>query len=423
MRTRLAALIAAELALMLTGAALAAQPKGKHVEPPKLTHPMQVVIITDSRAGCEPDCAEWISAEGQIGPDTPALFRRVFRAAGQKKLPIFISSSGGSVDAALAVGREIRKRGLDVAVERTVFQTCEATPSACDRRALKDGDKGRPEPIAAYCASACVFILAAGIQRVVPLYGFVGVHEIVRFQTYKRVWRTYRIQRRIVNGRPVEVSRQLIAEKPLSSTTVETDANYGPVRAYFTEMDIDTATIMPLLMATPDSELHRMTPEERRTTRLVTRVGAGTELLSPARQPPATEAATTRPIPAELQGIVAPSDVSAEFTLFYPPGGDMIDILIRLKAPDPQLRTDQFSADIQLGNGKRLTARSTGVGPADPLYGTLAIDEFCALRRLGDLSVKFALHTTAHSGPPQRFGLDLSKTLGVGEFAAKRCSK
>src|SRR5262245_918607 len=206
---RMAGLMAAAFALTFAGAALAAQPKGKHVEPPKLTHPMQVVIVSDGRPGCEPNCAEWISAEGEIGRDTPARFSRVFNTLGHKKLPIFISSTGGSVNAALAIGREIRKRGLDVAVERTLFQKCEPSPSTCDRRTLKDGDKGRPEPIAAYCASSCAFILAAGIQRVVPVYGFVGVHEIIAFQTYNRVWRTYRVQRRIVNGQPAEVSRQL----------------------------------------------------------------------------------------------------------------------------------------------------------------------------------------------------------------------
>ena len=419
---RMAGLMAAAFALTFAGAALAAQPKGKHVEPPKLTHPMQVVIVSDGRPGCEPNCAEWISAEGEIGRDTPARFSRVFNTLGHKKLPIFISSTGGSVNAALAIGREIRKRGLDVAVERTLFQKCEPSPSTCDRRTLKDGDKGRPEPIAAYCASSCAFILAAGIQRVVPVYGFVGVHEIIAFQTYNRVWRTYRVQRRIVNGQPVEVSRQLISERPLSSTTVEKDANYAPVRAYFTEMGIDTAAIMPLLVATPRTNLHRMTSEERRTTRLVTRVGTGTDLLPVAVGPAAAEDAGTKPIAATSQAIVAPSRVSADLMLFYPPVGDMIDIYIRLKSTDPRARPDKFSAEIQFAGGKRVTARSTGGGAADPLYATLANDEFCALRRSGDLSVKIALSAAAPPGPPQYFALDLTKTRGFAEFSAKHCT-
>jgi hypothetical protein len=122
-------------ALLLAGAAVAApanvngaepgKPSAnvKRVEAPKVpTRAMRVIIVTDSRPGCEPNCPQWIAANGEITAETPAQFQRVFKALGQKKLPIFISSPGGSVPAALAIGREIRKRKLDVAVERTIFQ-------------------------------------------------------------------------------------------------------------------------------------------------------------------------------------------------------------------------------------------------------------------------------------------------------------
>src|SRR5262249_12605033 len=148
--------------------------------------------------------------------------RRVFKVLGQRKLPIFISSPGGSVPAALTIGREIRKRGLDVAVERTIFQKCEQGPSPCDFRAITDNDKGRPEPVAAYCASACVLILAAGTERVVPVYGYVGVHQHHATQTMRKVLQTFQVQRKIENWRVVE-SRKVISEKVLSTTTTEMD--------------------------------------------------------------------------------------------------------------------------------------------------------------------------------------------------------
>src|SRR4051812_28967980 len=89
--------LVAALWLALAGTAVAAVPQGapmvphgKPATPPKMTQPMRVLIVSDGRGGCEPTCAEWISAEGQIGPETPAQFRRVFKVLGRKKLPIFI---------------------------------------------------------------------------------------------------------------------------------------------------------------------------------------------------------------------------------------------------------------------------------------------------------------------------------------------
>src|SRR5262245_25819162 len=290
-RTRVAPLLAG-LWLALASTALAAAPQGKPAvpqgkpavshgkpaKPPKLTNPMQVVIVRDSRPGCEPDCAEWISAEGEIVPATPAQFRRVFKVLGQKKLPVFISSNGGNVDAAFAIGREIRKRGLDVAVERTTLEKCENAPGPCDRRTLKDGDRGRPEPIAASCVSSCVFILAAGRERLAPVYGYVGVHQLTAFQTVRLVRRMYRVQRRFENWRFVE-KRELVGEQQLSSNTYERDPNYASTRAYFKEMGVDTAKIMPLLLGTRHQDVHRMTADERLATGLVTRVAAGHALL------------------------------------------------------------------------------------------------------------------------------------------------
>src|SRR5215471_5335786 len=46
-RTRLVRLVVAGLALTLAGAAFAEDRKGKRAEPPKVTHPMHIVIVAD----------------------------------------------------------------------------------------------------------------------------------------------------------------------------------------------------------------------------------------------------------------------------------------------------------------------------------------------------------------------------------------
>jgi hypothetical protein len=484
------ALVLAVSALAVTGAAAAAPPNTaphtppgpKRAEPPKPNRGMRVIIITDSRPGCEPNCASWISAQGEITADTPAQFRRVFKLLGQKKLPIFVSSPGGSVPAGFAIGREIRKRGLDVAVERTIFQKCEQS-SPCDLRALTDGDKGRPEPIGAYCASACVFLLAAGTERLVPVYGYVGVHQHHATQTMRKVLQTYQVQRRIENWRVVE-SRKVISEKLLSTTTTEMDPNYAPVRAYFTEMGINTATIMPLLLSTPHHAIHRMTPDERRTTRLVTRAAAGDVLLPsiprtaeakavearPKAVEPATRATHAKPDPVEppvraAEAKPAPvepaaraaeakpdaaeppvrtaeakpdpvepaaarppeadavSKVAADLMLLYPPGGDTVDIFIRVRPVDVSLPAAEYTADLAFARGWKLTARSTGDGAADPLYAALDNQQFCTLHRGGDLSIKISLESPARPGRPLRMASDMSRAPGAVEFAAKHCGK
>jgi hypothetical protein len=416
-----ARLLALTSGLMFAGAAVAAPANTKRAEPPKPNRTMRVVIVTDSRTGCEPGCAQWIAAHGEITKDTPAQFLRVFKELGQKKLPVFISSPGGTVPAALAIGREIRKRGLNVAVERTIFQKCEQTSPPCDLRALKDVEKGRPEAIGAQCASACVFILAAGTERLVPVYGFVGVHQHHAFLTMSKVLRTYQVQRKLENWRVVE-QRKLIAEKQLSSTTVEKDPDYAPVRAYFTEMGINTAAIMPLLLSASHNDIHRMTPDERRATRLVTRAAAGDALLPTASRTPEVKLDNAEHAGASPPETTAVSKVVADLLLLYPPGGDTVDIFVRVRALDLSLPALQYTADLAFARGWKLTARSTGDGAADPLYAELANQQFCMLHRAGDLSIKVSLESAARPGRHLQMAADMAKAPGAAEFAAKHCS-
>ncbi|TIV22294.1 MAG: hypothetical protein E5V90_34440, partial [Mesorhizobium sp.] len=48
-------------------------------DPPDLGPTMRFVVVRSSATGCEPNCPEWISAEGTIEAGTPALFRRLLK--------------------------------------------------------------------------------------------------------------------------------------------------------------------------------------------------------------------------------------------------------------------------------------------------------------------------------------------------------
>src|SRR5262249_41245039 len=208
------------------------------------------------------------------------------------------------------------------------------------------------------CVSSCVFILAAGTERLVPVYGFVGVHQLTAFQTVKLVRRMYRVQRKFENWRFVE-KRELVGEQQVASNTYEKDPNYASTRAYFTEMGIDTAKVMPLLLSTRHQDVHRMTPDERIGTRLVTRVAAGHALLpgaaaaaapaaanapTGAAAPPVVPAAppawstagasastTTTSLPMAVQNTTALPTVSAGLVVLHRSSDDLFEFYFRLK--------------------------------------------------------------------------------------------
>ena len=86
--------------------------------------PMHIAIVHPADPACEPHCPEWIAAEGKILARTPGDFQKVLKGLGDRKLPILINSQGGLVDAAIAIGRMVRRRGLDVGVARSQIEAC-----------------------------------------------------------------------------------------------------------------------------------------------------------------------------------------------------------------------------------------------------------------------------------------------------------
>lgn len=254
------------------------------------TPPMQVTIVRAAGAACGTSCPEWIAAQGRIDKDTPQRFRRVLAQLGHRKLPILIDSPGGSVDEALAIGRLIRARGLDIAVTRTDLHTCQPGETACQRLVAGGIRLGQPQPAQSKCASSCAFILAGGVNRHVGDGAVVGVHQVTSFQTRIKVLRTYRIETRREWGVPVERVKRLISEKRIGESTRLVDtkqSDYAKIARYFTEMGIGD-DVMRSLRATPRTEIHWFTPAELTASALATHRSDGAQLLS---GPIASEAA------------------------------------------------------------------------------------------------------------------------------------
>jgi hypothetical protein len=139
---------------------------------PRGDPPMRIVRVMSSDPACQPNCAEWISAEGRIMPGTGAAFAKAIANLRGRRLPVLVSSGGGSLTDAAAMGQLIRQKRLAVAVARTLIERCPARAGACP------DPKGQAITGGAKCASACPFILAGGVERFVGPAAMVGVHQI-----------------------------------------------------------------------------------------------------------------------------------------------------------------------------------------------------------------------------------------------------
>jgi hypothetical protein len=130
--------------------------------------PMHFDLRRDGPAqDCGAKCRLWISAAGAITADTPRDFELFAQDHDLTGATVVLDSDGGSVHGAIALGRQIRRLGLDTTVGRTVDidEGGQALPRA----------KLSPR---ADCESMCAFVLVAGVHRFVPPQARVMVHQI-----------------------------------------------------------------------------------------------------------------------------------------------------------------------------------------------------------------------------------------------------
>ncbi|MFY9625652.1 MAG: hypothetical protein WAM17_01740 [Rhodoplanes sp.] len=124
--------------------------------------PMQFTRTQEGPAeACGANCRVLVFASGMITADTPRHFEAFAREHDLAGATMVFDSDGGSVRGALALGRAIRKLGLDTTVGRKL-----------DRGAA--GVALAP----ASCESMCAFVLLGGLRREVPAKSRVLVHQI-----------------------------------------------------------------------------------------------------------------------------------------------------------------------------------------------------------------------------------------------------
>ena len=114
---------------------------------------------------CQPNCRGWVSAAGIVTADSPGDFDEFARGRQLGGATIVLDSSGGSVNASIALGRRFRELGALTTVGISVqTRTAQSAPA-------------NMKPVA-YCESMCVFLLLSGTTRYVPDTAHVRVHQI-----------------------------------------------------------------------------------------------------------------------------------------------------------------------------------------------------------------------------------------------------
>ena len=111
---------------------------------------------------CGVKCQLWISASGAITAETPRDFELFAQGHDLTGATIVLDSDGGSVLGAIALGRDIRRLGLDTTVGRIVDL---AVAEHDAPRAHIFAARRLPNPCAASCCSAACTARCRGSAR------------------------------------------------------------------------------------------------------------------------------------------------------------------------------------------------------------------------------------------------------------------
>ena len=347
---------------------------------------MRIVRVMSSDQACNSDCPEWISAEGTIMPGTATAFAKVVAGLRGRRLPVLISSHGGSLRDALEMGALIRAKGLAVAVARTLIANCPLRARACGEA------RGRAIVGGAACASACPLVLAGGVTRLVGPAPLVGVHQIT----------TVMKEPEGVEG----VTRTVkLYEQGWADQTVET---------YLTNMGV-TDPVMSLLRKTPAASIRWLSVDEIKAS------GLATGALDPAAPILATAAnglngsAFGQPAtPDVITAKIADRDgVGALLTLTYRRGGGALELALDESSQTAETAATNWTA--AAAGGPPLALTSVGQGPARALIPRA---RFCALGQDGRI---VATPAPTAAGALRTVTFDVAAATGVRALFDEAC--
>ena len=174
---------------------------------------MTFTVIRLGYSKCEPNCPEWIQAEGEITDQTPDKLSKLLANTDYRRLPLLIDSMGGKVYAAMKMGRLLRSYGMNTAVAASNTKECwplnqGKSPCNVDPATRDQVHTGYVIEGGAFCNSACSWVLLAGVERIAGRNTYVGLHQPhgTEERWVDHYWDTWRI----VNGKKHITSHRFI---------------------------------------------------------------------------------------------------------------------------------------------------------------------------------------------------------------------
>ena len=232
-------------------------------------HDMTFQIMRANKPECEPNCPQWIYAEGDVVAGTAAKFNQVLRMAGKVPL-LVIQSRGGDVRSALTMGKAIRARGMNVAVGYALSLACPSDDKFCSETLKsKQISRGFVSSQASFCASACPLILAAGVERIAVADSIIGTHQIVTKPLFQKVF--YREKYLMVRGRKQILSRTITKREIITgkTTTKLTPDFQAELKRYVKSMGIG-GDFLDYYAKAPPTSIYKMSATERLETKIIT---------------------------------------------------------------------------------------------------------------------------------------------------------
>ncbi len=360
--------------------------------------PMRFVRVVSVESACAPYCPEWLSAEGRIGPGSATDLAEALERLKGRRLPILIHSPGGSVADAMAMGELIRARGLAVAVARTLITDCPERAPRCP------SGPGRAITGGAMCASACVLVLAGGVERLIGPAPLIGVHQITTLV-------------RETEGLAHLTSTRKVYEQ------LDADA---AVSAYLNVMGVGDP-VMALMRKTPAASVRWLSLADLKASHLATEaLDAAEPILTSGANGLNGRAFDGDPPPADLAQaslatLLAGRGATLDIAFRYRRGGGAVEAEMMARDSGTRQAADppapDWSLTLSAPGGEPLRLTTAGTTPARAI---IPRERFCALASGGRLVAEPSRDAPAGgeaAEPPAAFAftaMDGAKTL-IGE--------